>query len=1140
MAKFNAEDYINELLSQSNYLPVDTTIDDRCIPEAKNCIEFFHNEKFIGNMVPTGLFPKQAEVFIKLFAEFCPYCTDMEYWMGKSENGTSENIKVNESFDEMFKKVQLLEYGICPHCGARKSDLYKQGTLDPHTELTSLMGQRAGKSASTSMGLSYDIHKFLKVPNLQKTYDLLPGSPFTIPLVGMSFDKAKQLLYNALYEYLTKGNWFKKYHEFINEQQSALGIKEDLCTVKDTFARYRHKNILIAPLGPDKRKLRGNTSICAACLTGDTLINTNKGLLYLNELKDYNLEDLQIHSDSKLCHIKNMAYTGEKECLKIILENGQSIKASLEHPFVVNNKLIKAKDLTLQDSLVLDFNSPIMNSNKLYLNYIPLQCPNSYAKCLEAIKDKKSFTSKDLKDSWNRPGETKTIYCLTEELQKLGMVKKDKQHTGRGKLINYFKTDLYDHNYLLDKYTSKYERWNLTFPEYMCPELAYILGMFISEGNYYYEEREMCINNTDIVLINKVRDFSKKIFNYDPPVSEFYDKDNDHYTYTLRFSFYNVRHFLRYVGLYIGSYSGIKEIPWSILKADNISQLAFLQGLYDGDGETDLQSNVSYNSTSYKLIQQVQLLLQKFHLGSDFGGQKIPEQIEISTYRHNHKFNNFKSFDTFLSLRTSSQFISTWKNLIGFTNREWLKDKNFRKMNSYKNINSNNYAMKIIAIENIGIQSVYNLTIDSDSHIYAANGILQHNCDEIGWMIAGTSDGIKFDADEIYAALNNSMMTAKEAYLNKLNEGYDNLPAPINFNLSSPSSKKDKICRLYEDSKHDRFMYGIHLSTWEMNPKLPFEGPTMQALKKKNEREFWRDFGAVPPNSSSAFFSSPDLFEDLYQGCNICKIKKVHHFLRDQEFTYGNLIIPKKEFNKPNRLLSMDAGFVNNSFAFTILHMTEKNGVKIPVYDAIVELIPDDQAPLNYSKIYDEIIIPMIEQLNIKLVCTDRWQNLKILSDIENDRSLKCRTKQYSVKYSDFLDFRQAVYDRNIIFPKPEILNSEDIERAGNDSYPYGFEGKPVSHFIFQAITVVDLMGKTVAKGEGLTDDLFRAGVLGYTLIMKDEYAKLFKGGISGSSGSRGIGAIANGGGIAGGSNICAIPTGISGSSSIGAIPGRR
>lgn len=677
MAKFNAEDYINELLSQSNYLPVDTTIDDRCIPEAKNCIEFFHNEKFIGNMVPTGLFPKQAEVFIKLFAEFCPYCTDMEYWMGKSENGTSGNIKVNESFDEMFKKVQLLEYGICPHCGARKSDLYKQGTLDPHTELTSLMGQRAGKSASTSMGLSYDIHKFLKVPNLQKTYDLLPGSPFTIPLVGMSFDKAKQLLYNALYEYLTKGNWFKKYHEFINEQQSALGIKEDLCTVKDTFARYRHKNIFIAPFGPDKRKLRGNTSICAAC-------------------------------------------------------------------------------------------------------------------------------------------------------------------------------------------------------------------------------------------------------------------------------------------------------------------------------------------------------------------------------------------------------------------------------------------------------------------------------DEIGWMIAGTSDGIKFDADEIYAALNNSMMTAKEAYLNKLNEGYDNLPAPINFNLSSPSSKKDKICRLYEDSKHDRFMYGIHLSTWEMNPKLPFEGPTMQALKKKNEREFWRDFGAVPPNSSSAFFSSPDLFEDLYQGCNICKIKKVHHFLRDQEFTYGNLIIPKKEFNKPNRLLSMDAGFVNNSFAFTILHMTEKNGIKIPVYDAIVELIPDDQAPLNYSKIYDEIIVPMIEQLNIKLVCTDRWQNLKILSDIENDRSLKCRTKQYSVKYSDFLDFRQAVYDRNIIFPKPEILNSEDIERAGNDSYPYGFEGKPVSHFIFQAITVVDLMGKTVAKGEGLTDDLFRAGVLGYTLIMKDEYAKLFKGGISGSSSSRGIGAIASGGGIAGGSNICAIPTGISGSSSIGAIPGRR
>lgn len=798
MARFKAEDYIQELLGQTNFLPSDTLIDDREIPQAKNCIEFFHEEKFIGNMIPTKLFPRQVEIFIKLFAEYCPRCTDLEYFLGDNpKNPISNHISVNESLDKMFDKIQLLEYGVCPKCGVRKSELYLNNEIDPHTELCLLLGQRSGKSASTSMTESYTLHGFLKTPNLQRTYNLLPSSPFVIPLVAMSFEKAKLLLYNALYEYLTKGNWFKQYHEFIADQQATLGIKEDLCTVKDTFARYRHKNILIAPFGPDKRKLRGNTSISAACLTGDTLINTDKGQFTLRQLTTQNYKSFKIFSDGYMVDILNVKYTGYKECLEITLENNVSIKATLDHPFLrgkIKDSLVQAKDLKI-------------------------------GSCL-----------------WYTP---------------------------------------YD-------------------------------GLFLP------------------------------------------------------------------------------------------------------------------------------------------------------------------------------------------------------------------YKVKIKTIRNIGFQNVFNITINSKSHIYAANGILQHNCDEIGWMIGGSENGIKFNADEIYAAINNSLMTAKEAYLKLLAQGYDNLPAPINCNLSSPSSKKDKICRLYEDSKHDRFMYGAHLATWEVNPNLPLDGPTMQALKNKNEKDFWRDFGAVPPNSSSAFFASPEIFKDVYHGVNICKIKKLHHFLRDQEFTYGKLVIPKTETSKPNRILGLDAGFKSNSFAFSIAHIKEEQGKRIPVFDALVEIIPDDQAPLNYSKIYEEVIKPMIEQLNIKLVCTDRWQNLKILSDIENDKKLKCITKQYSVKYSDFLDFRQAVYDNLIEIPKPELSNPEDIERAGNDSYPYGFEDKPVSHFIFQALTVVDMMGKTVTKGEGTTDDIFRSAVLAYSIIMKEDYKKLFAGKIINNN-SRAVGAIP--GGRTGSSSICAIPS---------------
>lgn len=136
----------------------------------------------------------------------------------------------------------------------------------------------------------------------------------------------------------------------------------------------------------------------------------------------------------------------------------------------------------------------------------------------------------------------------------------------------------------------------------------------------------------------------------------------------------------------------------------------------------------------------------------------------------------------------------------------------------------------------------------------------------------------------------------------------------------------------------------------------------------------------------------------------------------------------------------------------------------------------------------------MIKKLNIRLVAADRWQSIKLLSDIDNDRSLKCKTFTHSLKYKGFMDYKDSLMAKLIRFPHPEI-KWEQIELAGNDSYPYGFEGKPISHFIFQNLTVEDKMGKTVAKGEGTTDDIFRAAVLAHhCLTQEPDFKHLFKG----------------------------------------------
>ena len=668
--KFNPEEYIQSLLSQADSLPPDISIDDREIPLAKNCIEFCHLNEFIGNMIPDKLFPRQIELLVKLNAEYCPRCTDMEYF---GDAKTTSKLIVNDYVPNILSHIQLLEYGKCPKCGAKKSDLYKSKELYIPTEFVGLLGQRSGKSAVSSIQLAYIIHRFLKTPNLQKIYKLLPSSPFTIPLVGLSFDKARELLYNALYKYVTEGNWFIKYEEFLDKEATRLNLPE-IYVVKDTFMRFKHKNILVAPFGPDKRKLRGNTSISSAT-------------------------------------------------------------------------------------------------------------------------------------------------------------------------------------------------------------------------------------------------------------------------------------------------------------------------------------------------------------------------------------------------------------------------------------------------------------------------------DEVGWFIKGGTDGIKFDADEIYAAVNNSLMTAKENYLRLLGEGYDNLPVPMNINISSPSSKKDKICRLYEDSKVDDYMFGMHLATWEVNPYLPFNGPTMQALLKKHGKNFWRDFGAVPPNSSNAFINDIKLLENCAsKRPNLCALDQYTEVVGSKLYTTAKVVSSMSGVEKANRILACDAGAVNNSFALTIASL---QGKKVK-FELLTEVIPSSDAPVNFSSIFNNVILKLIEMYNVKMVCTDRWQNIKLLSDIENNPKLNCKTKTYSVKYSDFEFFKTSLIENNISLPKPEIA-FDKVESFATTDYPECYLHYPLAHFYLQALTVVDMQGKSVVKGDNLTDDIFRSAVLAHAVITDSKNSELFNAPINAKFkvNNRGLCAGADGN-MVGSCNIGANPnSGVGGNCSIGVTVSR-
>lgn len=85
------------------------------------------------------------------------------------------------------------------------------------------------------------------------------------------------------------------------------------------------------------------------------------------------------------------------------------------------------------------------------------------------------------------------------------------------------------------------------------------------------------------------------------------------------------------------------------------------------------------------------------------------------------------------------------------------------------------------------------------------------------------------------------------------------------ISTSSPIHSKDMISRLFKISADVENMLGFHLSTWEVNPNLPFECDFLQSELKKSPEDFWRDYGARPPESVEAYYRMQEKIDDVFK-----------------------------------------------------------------------------------------------------------------------------------------------------------------------------------------------------------------------------------------------------------------------------------
>ena len=357
--------------------------------------------------------------------------------------------------------------------------------------------------------------------------------------------------------------------------------------------------------------------------------------------------------------------------------------------------------------------------------------------------------------------------------------------------------------------------------------------------------------------------------------------------------------------------------------------------------------------------------------------------------------------------------------------------------------------------------------------------------DELGWFPNDVSamKNVKMNANEVYIALERSLLTVRASADKLIERGFNFVPTGYFLNISSPSSVRDKIMELVRTSQGSTKIYGVIKPTWEMNPTVPKSALAEEF--RKDPVAAMRDYGAQPPLTANPFISSKAAVEECFaEKKNPIKLTYAQKKRNDGTTTRFAKILKMKPSGKPS-VMAIDAGYSNNSFAMAVAHLEDR---KFPRISLLAEIMPLPGIPLNYSKIYDEVMLQIMDERNVKLLAADRWNSLKILSDAEEDAGVQ--TRQYSLKYGDMQTFKSYLLDGQMAIPKPD-WTIEEILQYDQSNYPQCFKGFITEHFILQLLTVQDT-GSGVIKGDQLTDDLVRASMLAVTMLLDEANEELF------------------------------------------------
>ena len=1071
---FDIQSIFKDAIGNDALTPKDIKIDDRDIWQAPNFLEFCTSHRGLKET----LFTRQLVTGIILFSEWCPHCSDKEWFLN--------HVLVDDTVELVLEKVQLLEYGVCPRCKATKAEMIVGNDLPLYIELAACVGQRAGKSALVSFLIAYITHVILKLHKPNEVYKVGLNNTFHISLVALTLGQAKSTLWDPVYALLANSPWFKEYHKFLDSHGGKFG---EVYKLQEMSVAYRHRSLIIGPQSPDMRKLRGMTRIAAA-IDEIGWFDNNRAKVKVT------LDATEIHKSlsnslftvrSTVKRLIRQGYSNVPTAYMLDVSSPSSVrdkimelyKSSENSPHIYGIKLptwefnpnITRDDLdsAFREKPVeaeRDFGANPPLSDNPFIGSFPRvelcfgrkRNPINIKYCRKKMRD--GELTRFAKIASLKQGEYPSILaidaglCVTGDTliptskgllridqlvksstigtKKLDLLIPGRNGVGRSSQWHYNGRKLtrlikcsngsklkvtpdhkvlvlreYRHNWVESRsvkltdslcYTSTQttrtdplplnipdalktcrvgsllgkKKNVLIKPEYMTPDLAYLIGCIIADG--YYSKYATTIISCNTSYIDHITSTFKQLLGVSTRVSthtavghKYTIKKRSRYalvhTWSISVNSVTLSTWWEYLGL--KKYSSKKVIPDCILQADTDSQLAFLAGYIESDGQIRKDRlEISIWSTSSVLRTQMTCLL---------GSHGIPTNI-------NHRGDCI----TTTSAYTACNLYSKLKRFLIF-----------KKADGYENRTRRSY-----------------------KHGFPSYGVIQTIKQRL--VRRGSA---KYHA--LYLDDNGDVVSIQDEASVRIVKGLKT------FNYKS-----------YNEGKYSNFLKMLRIISREEYSNL--------VMALENQYTY-----------TQVTYNKPHKKEHVYD------ITMAGGY--DPSFVANNLIVHN----------------CSNSFACVVGHL--ENDDDHPVIDLLLEIQPLPNIPLNYTKILDELLIPIIKARNVCLVVSDRWQHIKLLHDIEDTCGIS--TMAYSLKYNDMWIVRQMLYDNEMTLPKL-AKSYDDVINYDFDDYPYCFAHDPVSHLVLQMLTVKDT-GNQVIKGENLTDDILRALFLIITMMSSEEYKNI-------------------------------------------------